>query len=70
MYKKTISNFGNFILRLRIFSSYFMNNTYFFALGRGPYMGPKHVGTKSLLILALQSCGLAYCIGLKSIWLH
>ena len=27
-------------LRLRIFPSNFMKNTYFFALGRGPYMGP------------------------------
>ena len=62
MYKNTISNFGNFSLRLRIFSSNFMKNTYFFALGRGPYMGPEYVGTKSLLVLALQSCGLAYCI--------
>ena len=25
-----------------------MKNTYFFALGRGPYMGPEYVGTKIL----------------------
>ena len=49
-------------LRLRIFSSYFVKNTYFFALGRGPYMGPKYVRTKIPAILALQSCGQAYCI--------
>ena len=48
MYKNIISNFGNFSLRLRIFSSYFMKNTYFFALGRGPYMEPEYVGTKIL----------------------
>ena len=48
MYKNTISNFGNFSLRLRIFSSNFMQNTYLFALGRGPYMGPEYVGTKIL----------------------
>ena len=46
MHKNTISNFGNFSLRLRIFSSNFMKNTYFFALGRGPYMGPEYVGRK------------------------
>lgn len=44
--KNTKSNFGNFSLRLRIFSSNFVKNTYFFALGRGPYMGPEYVGTK------------------------
>ena len=48
MYKNTISNFRNFSFRLRNFSSNFMKNTYFFALGRGPYMGPKYVGTKIL----------------------
>ena len=35
-------------LRLRIFSSNFMKNTYFFASGRGPYMRPEYVGTKIL----------------------
>ena len=35
-------------LRLRIFSSNFMKNTYFFALGRGPYTGAKYIGTKIL----------------------
>ena len=48
MYTNTISNFGNFSLRLRVFSFNFMKHTYFFALGRGPYKGPKYVGTKIL----------------------
>ena len=37
-----------FSLRLRIFASNFMKNTYFYELGRGPFMGPKYVGTKIL----------------------
>ena len=46
--KNTISNFGNFSLRLRIFSSNLMKNTYFFALERGPYMGFEYLDTKIL----------------------
>ena len=54
MYKNTISNFGDFSLRLRVFSSNFMKYTYIFALGRGPYMGPEYVGTE-----ILADCGSA-----------
>ena len=46
MYENTISNFGNFSLKLKIVSSNLMKNTYFFALERGLYMGPEYVGIK------------------------
>ena len=36
------------LLDLGFFSSDFMKNTYFFALGRGPYMGPEIVVKKIL----------------------
>ena len=48
MYKNTYLISEISLSGRELFSSNFVKNTYFFALGRGPYMGPQCVGTEIL----------------------